>query len=289
MRSLYLDRRAEDDAARKRYGLEVFPEDSFFARIRIMSGYREYEAVVGDLYARYMAADERGKALIIAESEDVYVQFNIFRFGPETVEKMADRTNANVGASVFGEGEFQNYGYEIGKEDLVKIEALKTEVEKLKRDFRAVLENPGLSLKNYHHVVRTIGENPDDSHIERMAISACLCNEMAPWHLVKTPLRALLRLVFGGVNSLQNFGKQLDFCADAALVSKILADEIGHRGQITNKHPNGKLMDEGRHQCLVFEDGARIDPFYFGHLSGYLADPANYDKEFNALSFRIQA
>lgn len=285
-RGLYLDRRAEDREARIKYGLEVSPEESFMAGLGIMSQYLNYRTIADDLYRRYAQADDAAKLLVIGEFQDVYEQFNLFRYGPELVAKLSGRSPyANVGARISAKGPFAAYGYKVEMGDEFVIRQWKDGVEKFRTDFTAVLSNPGMDVEKYQHVINVIGVDPERKHIDRMAIAAFVCEKLSNWDFVKTDIRALFKMIFGGINSLGNFGRQADFCADAALVAQLLSDEFGYRAQVQNVHPDGSPFDKGRHQCLVYEDGARIDPYFFAHLSGYLADSANYRKEFSSLSF----
>ncbi len=272
---LYTDRQAEIRA-------ETSREESFKAQLSIMMGYLPYRGQAEALWYAYESADEAGKEAVMEQAVDLYEQFNLWRLGPETVAKLRGRSPyANVGVQLSGVGDFDNYTYQLSREDALLVQEWKQEVLGIIENFKGILADPDRFPGKSQTIQRIIGENPEKSHLERLAIALFVNQRRARWSTYATPIRALIGIVLGGIHSLGSFGKKKDFCADAAIVTRFLADEFGYRTSIVNVDVQNLPMKKGIHQAVIYEDGARFDPYLFPHLEGYLANPERYFDEMN--------
>ena len=270
---LYTDRQAAIRA-------ETSREESFVAQLSIMRGYPEYRGRSDALWHAYESADEPGRETVIEQTIDLYEQFNLWRLGPETIAKLRGRSPyANVGVQLGGVGDFDNYTYELTLEDALLVQEWKAAVLQIIENLKAFLADSQNFPEEAGKIKTIIGESPEKCDIERLAIALFVNKRRARWSRYATPIRALIGIVLGGIHSLGSFGKKKDFCADAAIVTRFLADEFGYRTSIVNVDVQNLPMKKGIHQAVVYEDGARFDPYLFPHLEGYLADFERYAEE----------
>lgn len=274
-KDLYLSRRA--NAAEMR--CNPTQEEAFLAALTVMSRYDEYVSTARDLYDEYMAADEERRAAIFEEFRDIYNNFNLWRLGPKVVAQYVERgPYTNYGVQISGSGPFNSYSYVMGVKDVDKVEEWKLKIANLVKEIDQVLADPINDNINFEILSRIIGDSPERKDVERFALAYFLDKRRSSWSMISTRLRALVKMVLGGVNNVSSFGEQKDFCVDIALVGNFLADEMGYRARVENIDPSGNLMSGGRHHALVFEDGARIDNLWFPKQYGYLVDSSRYDE-----------
>jgi hypothetical protein len=302
--SLFLDRKAAAREIGERHGLVPTPEDSFRAQISIMCNHSGFRDRAEQLWAAFHLAEPEKRQQIMDQAAELVGDCQRAMYGDEVVDALAERSPyANMGTIVGGEGVFEKYAHEVRLEDISHLQEWKIEIDKIVERIHGVLGGSQDS-EHYHRIVEVIGAQPEEKHIIRFAIAVFVSNQSARWRPVGTPLRAAWNMVFPSLQSVSKLGDRYDFCADLAIVGKILSDEYGFRAEIKGGDESlgasGMRLvsaawrfrfweqlklelsrtDKAYHQYLEFlDDGAIFDPIFLPHLSGYLMNGERYEEE----------
>lgn len=271
---LYLERkRAAQDSA-KEHGFEVTPEDSFFAIIRILSGSGDakFYDKANELYERYIqCVDDEERAAVIEEAGVVIHEYRVAVYGEELVRTLSTRSaNTNLGEFVHAEGVFSEYGYKITPEDVKLLQEMIKEIRAMADQFRKSYDAylNGESCK-FGDVFRMFPTPIVSADFDKLAIAYVIDEHRVPWEILLSPVNAFLAYIKGGCRNFSYFKGGVVFCADLAVVCKILADEVGYLGDIKSVFADHK---KSIHQYVRFEDGSVYDPFGSYATFGYRKD-----------------
>lgn len=268
---LYLERRRAAQDSAKEHGLEVTPEDSFFAIIHILSGDAKFYGKANELYGRYMGSiDDVERDAVIEEAGVVIHEYRVAVYGEELVRTLSYRSPGhNVGEFVSAEGVFEGYGYKIQPKDVELLQQMIVEVHQLSGFFRQEYAKYCNGDPRWKEMFDSLGGILEDADFDKLALAYVIDKRRVPWHVAFSPLKAIVAFVLGGGRNVSYFQNNSVFCADLAIVCKILADEIGYLAQIKSVVSFG---DKRVHQYAEFDDGSIYDPFSARSTYGYRKD-----------------
>jgi hypothetical protein len=268
---LYLERKKAADDSAKMYGVEITPEDSFFAQIDILSQDPAFAKMADDLYERYkrsISPEERN--ILMAEAIDLFDRFRVEAYGEDLVRQLSTRSEStNLGAFVSAEGVFSRYGYEITHDDIEILQKMLTEIHDFSRRLCGSYLTYSAGYAEFIDLFRMFKDPLTKEDFDKIAIAYVVKKNRLHWHLVLSPLRALFAIIVGGHGTVSDFSKRPPFCADLAVLYKILSDEMGYLAEVISV----SVQDEKPvHQYVKFGDGSVYDPFCSPRTYGYRKD-----------------
>lgn len=253
---LYLEGKKFARDCAKANGLEITPEDSFREIIRTLAQDDMFRDRANDLYRRYaQSVDEDERVAVMREAGSVIDEYRVAVYGEELVGQLSKRSEgANLGAFVSAEGIFAGYGYQITPEDIELLQEMLIEIRKTADGFRERYGHEGMH---------------SSADFDKLAIAYVMDRRRLPLQIVRFTLNAVLASLFGGVRDISYSQRGALFCADLAIVCKILADEMGYLAEIV-----AVSVDKWKpyHQYVRFEDGSIYDPFGARKTYGYRKD-----------------
>lgn len=231
---------------------------------------------------RYFFADSAGQVEIreaaLEVLRDYKEEYDLHVYGEKRLKRMREpNMRPNLFAFVHGEGPFWDYGYKVQEEDYPYIWSWKTQILAQAKGLQMALQGSTVDAPYARLAKRVLGEAPDERDVIRFSLAIFIIKKQTPWHPVISPLRGIILRIFGGRRTLRDFGKRFDLCADAMLVARVLADELGFYSEIRNTSldPDARIK-KGCHQYLIYEDGVIFDPDVAPRMAGYIKNPQQY-------------